>query len=355
MSAEPPVRGATATAEPAARPARRRRSLLRTLFYTVSTAIIVFAGFAVPLPLVETQPGTPSEIAPLVEIEGTEIHDLNGTTALLTVRQQELAVFPTIGVLLDGDRELRRLEDVYPPGIDRDDYLAGQRERFGRQFDVAAAVAARTAGVDVDLETAVVVVNVLPDSPADGVLERGDIVVAVDGEPLADAQDLAARTQAGTVGDVIGLTVLRDGEELELQAVLGTIPGEPGARLGVWIEDGVDLLRLPFEISLQEGTRIGGPSAGMMVAITVYDLLTEEDLLRGRTVVGTGTLGSDGTVGPVGGIPQKLQAAAELGADLVLVPQVQFGVAEARAPEGLTVVGVANLDEAIEVLRADTG
>lgn len=331
---------------------RRGPSLVRGAFYAISIAIILTAGFTVPLPFVETQPGEPTEIAPLVEIDGAEVTELNGSTSLLTIRNREQATIPVIAILLDEDRELRPIAEVFPPDLDRDDFLAGQRERFGRQFDVAAALGAQAAGVEVELATAVIVVNVAPNSPADGVLTRGDAIVAVDGEPLADAESLAAITQGAEEGQELRLTIVHGGEEREVVATLSSFAGSNGPRLGVIIEDAVDELRLPFDISLREDTRIGGPSAGLMVAVTVYDLLSDEDLLNGRTVHGTGSLGADGTVGPVGGIPQKLQAAADAGAELVLVPQLQLDDARAAAPEELTVIGVSTLDEALEVLRS---
>lgn len=331
---------------------RRGPSLVRGAFYAISVAIILTAGFTVPLPFVETQPGEPTEIAPLVEIDGTEVTELNGSTSLLTIRNREQATIPAIAILLDDDRQLRPTREVFPPELDREDYLAGQRERFARQFDVAAAVGAQAAGIEVELDTAVVVVNVVPDSPADGVLARGDTIIGVNGEPLADAEALGAITQDAQEGDELRLTIIHGGEERDVVATLRGFPGSDGPRLGVVIEDAVDELRLPFEITLREGVRIGGPSAGLMVAVTVYDLLSEEDLLRGRTVHGTGSLGADGTVGPVGGIPQKLQAAADAGADLVLVPQLRLDEARASAPDGLTVVAVATLDDALEVLRS---
>ena len=337
-------------AEPGA-PARRS-TLLRSAFYLVSTALIITAGFTVPLPYVETQPGTPTEIPPLVEIEGVELTELTGSTSLLTIRRRDQAVFPAMVVLLDGDRTLQRLDDVIPPGVDRDDYHAAQRERFRRQFEVAAAMGAQAAGIEVELVTAVAVVNVLADSPADGVLFPGDVITAVDGEPLEDAQHLQQITQAGAAGQELSLTVERGGEQQEVTATLGTIPGEDGPRLGVMIEDGVEELRLPFDVSLQEGTRIGGPSAGLMVALTVYDLLSDEDLLQGRVVVGTGSLGADGNVGPVGGVPEKMRAAAEYDADVVLVPQGQLSEAQQGAPDDLRIIGVRTLDEALDALRA---
>jgi Lon-like protease len=331
----------------------RPRSLPRTAFYSLSLALLVWAGFAVPLPFLEQVPGRPTAIPPLVEIDGAELTELTGETSLLTIFQEQRTILGSLPVLLDGDRELRPVEEVYPTDLDRSEYLAAERERFGRQFDLAAAVGAQAAGVEVELVTEVVVVDVLPGSPADGLLAPGDGVTAVDGEPLGSAEELQAITRTSEIGDELTLTVAHAGTTRDVTITLADVTGDGQARLGIAIETAVDELVLPFEVRLREGTRIGGPSAGMMVAVTVYDLLSDEDLLRGRSVMGTGTVDAAGRVGPVGGVPQKMRAAADAGADLVLVPALQLDVAREAAPEGLTVVGVRTLDEALQALRRD--
>lgn len=329
----------------------RRTSRLRTAFYALSTVIILVAGTVVPLPLVETVPGTTSEIPPLIEIEGTEVDELQGSTALLTIQRRQQPTLPAIVALLDPDRSLQRLDEVYPPDIDRDRLRELQREQFSRQFELAAAVGARAAGIAVEVITRVVVVNILPDSPADGLLEPGDVVLSADGRPLDGAEELQAITAGFAPGDELTLTISRDGQERQAVAQLAAAPDGEGARLGVAIETAVDELQLPIDITLAPGIRIGGPSAGMMIALTVYDLLADEDLLQGRRVVGTGTLSAGGVIGPVGGVAAKMTAAAEAGADLVLVPESQVDLALQAAPPGLTVVGVGTLDEAIAALR----
>jgi Lon-like protease len=159
--------------------------------------------------------------------------------------------------------------------------------------------------------------------------------------------------RAREAGDELTLTVRHAGGEREVTVTLAAFGGVDEPRLGVAIETAVDELRLPFEIALDPGVRIGGPSAGLMVALTIYDLLSAEDLLAGRTVVGTGSLDADGRVGPVGGVPEKMLAAAEFGADVVLVPALQFDEALTTAPEDLVVIGVGDLDEALDALRRD--
>jgi Lon-like protease len=330
----------------------RPRSWWRTAFYVASAALLGWAGLAVPLPYVEYLPGTPASIEPLLELEGVETTPLEGEAALLTVLLRQQPTLPALQAWLDDDRRLLDVHQVFPPGRDRDEFFRTERERFSRQFELAAAVGADAAGFGTELVTEVVIVDVPEGAPADGVLEPGDVVLEVDGDPIVAAEELQARARASDFGDRLELTVRRGGDTVEVTVQLGRIEVSEYPALGVYVQTAVDRVELPFDLRLADGTRIGGPSAGMMVAVTTYDLLSDEDLLGGRTVVGTGTIDADGRVGPVGGVPEKMLAAAAYGADLVLVPALQLDEALARAPEGLDVVGVATLDEALEAIRS---
>jgi Lon-like protease len=336
---------------PEGRTDRPRRSWWRAAFYAASAALLAWAALAVPLPYVEYLPGTPASIEPLLEFDGVETTPLAGETALLTVLLRQQPTVPAVRAWLDDDRRLIDAAQVFPPGTDRDEFFRSERERFGRQLELATAVGARTAGFEVELGTEVVILDVMPGAPADGRLQHGDVVLAVEGDPIVAAEELQAEARARDFGDELAMTVRRAGDRVGVTVELGRIAGSDFPSLGVFVQTAVDRVDLPFEVRLANGTRIGGPSAGMMVALTTYDLLTDEDLIDGRIVVGTGTIDADGRVGPVGGVPEKMVAAAAYGADLVLVPHLQLEDALSRAPEGLEVVGVATLDEAIDAVR----
>lgn len=330
----------------------RRSSMLRLAFYALSAALLAWAAVTIPLPFVEYFPGQPTSIAPLVEIDGIETTELNGDTALLTVLLRPRATASAIGALIDPRRSLIPAERVYVLGPDRETHLAAERERFNRQFDIAAAVGATAAGIEGELITEVVVLHVAPGSPAEGHLFPGDVVLEADGQPLVAAEELQAMTVAAEPGDLLNLTVQDDDGVRQVDVELDVFGDGDQVRLGVVIQTAVEDILLPFEVSLADDTRIGGPSAGMMVAITIYDLLSDEDLLRGRTVMGTGTIDADGRVGAIGGVPEKMRAAADAGADLVLVPERQLELAVGAAPDGLDVVGVEDFDDALTALRA---
>jgi Lon-like protease len=351
---------------------RQRRRTVRAAVYAASLALLLWAASVVPLPYTEFVPGEPTSIPPLLEVSGADTTELTGDTALLTVLLQSSTTRTALGALLDGDRRLRPTAEVVPEDVDRDEFLEQERRRFRRQFEVAAAVGAEAAGVDVTLGTVPLVIDVTPGGPADGLLRAGDVVRSIDGDPVDGAEQLQQRVREHAVGDTITVALERRDEPLEVEVTLEPLelpepPGgddqeapdveghedldeDPPPGMGIFIETVADRLELPFELELAE-TRIGGPSAGLMIALTVYDLFAEEDLLAGRTVHGTGSIDADGRVLPVGGVPEKMRAAAAAGADVVLVPGVLIDEALEAAPEELEVVGVDTFDEALTALR----
>jgi PDZ domain-containing protein len=324
---------------------------MRSALASAGAAVVAIAALSVPMPFVEYQPGAATPIEPLVEIEGADITPLEGETALLTVRLNRPSSVQLVAAALDDRRELLPLARVYPPGVDRQVQLIRERERFGRQFDVAAAVGAAAAGVPLEVITSVVVLEVAPDGPAAGRLIPGDVVLSIDGDPLTSGAALAERVRSSPAGVPILLRIDHQGVERDQPITPEVIAGSDAPRIGVVVQTAVDDLVLPIDIRLTPGIRIGGPSAGLMVGLTVYDLLAEEDLLRGRRVAGTGTLDVDGRVGAVGGVPEKTLAAIAAGYDVLLVPSADASAAQRLASGRITVIGAATLDEAIDRLR----
>ena len=105
----------------------------------------------------------------------------------------------------------------------------------------------------------------------------------------------------------------------------------------------------PFGVTIESGD-VGGPSAGLMWAVGLYDLLTPGDLTGGRTIAGTGSIDLEGEVGPIGGILDKVVAAREADADIMLVPRDNFDEVSGVDAGDLILISVSSLDEAIEAL-----
>ncbi len=341
---------AVAEASDPSKPASGRGRLLRTGGLLASIVLVVSAALLVPMPLVEAAPGGVTDIPPLIEV-GAPTSEVNGQVGLLTVRVDQPSMAETVRAWLDDDRTLRPHHEVVPPQLDHRSYLILQQDEFRRSFRVAAALGLRAAGYDVGITTAPQVAGVLPGGPADGRLRPGDVILAFEGQPVASTDDLKELAQEAGVGDELALEVRRDGTTVEVTVRADRVPGLAHPGMGITLQTLGQDIDLPIDVELVDQRDIGGPSAGLMVALTVYDLVADEDLLDGRRVVGTGTVDGTGTVGRIGSIREKTLTAIAAGADLMLVPASQAAQARDVAEGRVEVVGVQSLNDALEALR----
>jgi PDZ domain-containing protein len=123
--------------------------------------------------------------------------------------------------------------------------------------------------------------------------------------------------------------------------------GEP--RVGIVLRDLFP--ELPVKVTIETENNIGGPSAGLMFTLSIIDKLTAEDLTAGRRIAGTGAIDLDGRVGAVGGVAEKLIAVDRQGVDTFLIPAENCDSVRGRIPDGLRLVKVSTIKEALRFLR----
>lgn len=112
----------------------------------------------------------------------------------------------------------------------------------------------------------------------------------------------------------------------------------------------------PSDISISLA-KTGGPSGGLAFALGIVELLTPENILRGRSVASTGTIDAEGNVGGIGGVAEKILAAEKAGATLILVPTSNcqdLAPDVATIPKGIKVAAVSTLKEALTALNSAT-
>jgi PDZ domain-containing protein len=144
--------------------------------------------------------------------------------------------------------------------------------------------------------------------------------------------------------DEVEMVVDADGEIEDVAVTRHRCAGSERPLVGIEVVE-----PFPYDISFESGD-IGGPSAGLMWALGLYDLLTEGELTGGRVVAGTGTIDTTGAVGPIGGIEQKVEAAERAGAEVFLVPRENFHAAQGVADD-LQLVPVGSFEEALAYLE----
>lgn len=217
-------------------------------------------------------------------------------------------------------------------------------------FSELEAAAAALSEVGMPIEPAgAFIADLTEDAPAARELRPGDIITEVEGRPVRLLEDLAAALEEVEAGDPIALETLRQGRPRPV-TVTAVAPEGDRSALGIVA---VQYHRPPVEVSISADD-IGGPSAGLMFALFIYDQLVPEDLTGGRTIAGTGTIqtGPQGSarVGEVGSVELKVKGALRLGADVFLVPREELQRARREAGDRLEVVGVSTLRDAVDAL-----
>lgn len=237
------------------------------------------------------------------------------------------------------------IERVYPPNETVEE--VEQRTAEEMQLSQQDATAAALRALDIPVATETAVGSVLEGAPAQGKLEAGDVIISVDGTPAVSPDAVRDAVRAKQPGDTVTFVVRREGEELDVPVVTGPTPDEPDvAAVGI---SPVVAYAYPFTVEI-EVEDVGGPSAGLMFALGIYDKLTPGELNGGRFIAGTGEIDADGQVGAIGGIQQKLVAARDEGATVFLTPAGNCSEAVGAAPDGLQLVRVETLDDAVQAL-----
>lgn len=305
---------------------------------------------------VALEPGPVEDSLALITVTGAPVFPpTSGSLSLTTVAvQQRLGPVSWLRARTDRAVEVVPREQIYPAGVDQAEITERNALLMRDSQQVAAIVALETLGYELETSGALVI-NVQDDAVTDEI-EVDDVVVAVDDTPVRESTEAVEAIRARAPGDTVVLRLRGpSGAERTVEVELGVNPEDPNLPyVGVLLTTDVDL---PVDIAVDAGV-IGGPSAGMVFALSLLELLEPGDLLDGRVVAGTGTLARDGSVGSVGGVTQKLVGATspqgdEEPAEVFLVPRDNLEEA-LRAPVGaeVVVVPVGTLTEALDALSA---
>lgn len=315
-----------------------------------SLAILVAAVTRVHIPYVVLAPGPTRDVAKLTTIAANTYSSQGSfhVTTALVKDDDGIPLDVAIKAFLDDDETLLPREAIFPPDSTRKETdLRNAADMSESQLDAAVA-ALGLLGMEAAKEGAFVQ-DVSKDSKGRGTILPGDIIVSVEGKPVMARDDLGPAIQAHPIGTVVTMHVVRGDETKTISFPTIESPEAKGRPvLGITV---VQNYRLPFDVDIDAG-EIGGPSAGLVFALSIYDLLEPSDLTGGRRIAGTGVIRADGTVEAVGAVAQKTKGAIAARASVFVVPKGE--VAEAKkAADGtsLQVIGVSSLAEAIQLLR----
>jgi len=330
----------------------------KNIIYFVIVVVIAYFLATYQLPYYIQRPGSADALDPIVEVSGGS--NSKGDMHLVTVSGVQATPIQYVWAKLFPYNEILPIDQVFPEGITQDDYMHAQLQMMESSQEASTVVAYESAGEDISIEyNGVYVVSVVEGMPANGKLETGDIIIGIDGKEVKESDDLMSYINTKEENDAVTIDFIRNEKknsvDLSLQA-FDDNEDKVGIGISLVTDRKVDIDR-PVEFS---SGNIGGPSAGLMFSLEIYDQLTEEDLTKGYQISGTGEIDYNGNVLPIGGIDKKVVAADREGIDIFFAPNENgdadsnYQVAKEMAEEigtEMEIVPVDTFDEALTYLE----
>ena len=326
----------------------------------VLLCLMILGGSLMPVPYVIERPGPAIDVLgeyedeQILVIDGAESHPTDGELMMTTVSVDggpgyRVTPVEVVSSWFNRSQAVLPREAVFPAGQTREETVLTNSVAMSTSQQGAVAVALDELGIE--YEPVVMVGGVEQGAPADGVLEGGDVILSVNGSGAETVDGVRELVRTTAEGEDVQMQVRRGEEVLDLEVPTEQVDGAP--RMGIVPTAGYDF---PMDVQISVG-EIGGPSAGMMFSLSVYDELTPGALTGGHQIAGTGTMSADGDVGPIGGIRQKMVGAHESDAEFFLAPSENCDEVVDYEPEGLDVVAVSDFEDAVAASEtiADSG
>ncbi|WP_445526407.1 YlbL family protein [Streptomyces cyslabdanicus] len=346
---------------------RRTATMLAS---TLMLIALLCAGVLFPVPYSEMSPGpTVNTLGnhggePVLQISGRKTYPtdghLNMTTVRVTSADYHMNLVEAVYGWLAHDSKIVPHDTLYPDGKTEEQSTQENAEEFTQSQESAKVAALKELHIPV--QSWVIVSTVVKGTPAQGRLHAGDVIKAVDGTAVKQPSDVAKLVTKHEPGQDVVFTIVPAKEQAAAakQHKAATVTkdvtittaqsADAGAKRAiVGISAGTDHT-FPFEINIKLAD-VGGPSAGLMFALGIYDKLTPGSLTGGKFVAGTGTIDDGGTVGPIGGIEMKTVGARSKGARFFLTPAENCAAAAKDTPSGLTLVKVHTIGDALTALK----
>ena len=354
-----PGAAAWANLQSAPPPSAPRRSLSKKAWALLILSAVVVIGLAlaslIKVPVAILRPGPATDTLgkvdgkPVISIQGATTYPTDGQLLFTTVSLSGGPQYPVSAIewawtkLTDRDAQFYPESAFFQEGQTADEVQQESTAEMTGSQEIAQTVALRAAGFTVGEK--IQVAAVADDAPSGKVFHVGDILVTVNGKAMNRIEDPIDALQDVKAGSEVPVTVERGGHDISFNAKTGTRPDNGKAYLGIVPNP---KYTFPVKVTVNAGD-VGGPSAGTMFSLAIYDKLTTGSLTGGKSIAGTGTISEDGTVGPIGGVRQKMIGARNAGATYFLAPESDCDEVVGHVPSGLTVVKVATFDQA----RAD--
>lgn len=324
----------------------------------ITTILVAFSFYLLPYYI--SKPGMAKELQPIIEVEGG--YDETGSFMLTTVRMGRANIYSYLIAKYSKYHEIYPLDHIRSEDETEEEYSVRQLQLMDSSKTNAIEVAYKKAGLPVDYQyNGVYVLNVVPGMPAEGKLKPGDRIFKVDGQEFQTSDEFMDYISKKMIEENVTLTFERKQKVYQTSLKLERFKDEKNngkVGIGIGLVDDKELIVEP-DVTVHTD-EIGGPSAGFMFSLEIYNQLTEEDLTKGYKIAGTGTISRNGEIGEIGGIHQKVIAADKAGAEIFFAPnqngekESNYSVALKTAQDiktDMKIIPVDTFQQAVEYLE----
>lgn len=290
--------------------------------------LLLLIGFFLPLPFYLETPGTAEALNKFVTVDGKR-DQRKGRYMLTTVALQQARPLTYLWSKTQPFTEVISQADLMGDASSRT-YDQMQTYYMQSSINDAITVAYRRAGANYRQKyLGIYVMSVLANSKFKSKLAIGDTVTKIDGHTFKSAQQFINYVKRQRVGQKVTVTYMHKKQIRTTTQPLVKLPGTKRPGLGITLVDHSKVQTdIPVKVAVGD---IGGPSAGTMFTLEIYDQLTGGKLRRGRKIAGTGTMDTKGNVGAIGGIDKKVVAASHAGATIFFAPDDPVTKADKKA------------------------
>lgn len=305
--------------------------------------------FTIKLPYTIDAPGGYINVTKRIEIDNA--YQSDGSFNMAYVSEVRATIPTVLYALLNKNWDVSKNEDILLENETVEDLLFRNKLALKEANNNATIVAYTKAGLDYNIINQELYVAYV-DEEANTTLKVGDLIINVDGKDVTSKSEIGSIIETKKNGERIDFKVLNDNKEYERTAYIKKIDGEE--IIGIIIYEILELETNP-SIKIKTESSESGPSGGLMTSLAIYNSLVEEDITNGKTIVGTGTIDSEGNVGSIGGVKYKLLGAVRENAKIFIVPNGE-NYLEAidlknKNNYDIEIVGVSNFDEALAFLE----
>ncbi len=286
-------------------------------FGLLIVALLLSASVFLPIPYYIEKPGSTIDLKELITVNG-QTDEQPGSFSLTSVGIQRATLVTALKAKMSPFEDLISKEDLFGSASD-EEYERIQRYYMNSSQNSAIEQALKEADRPYTFEyKGVYVMGVVPESNFYGKISVGDTVTKVDGKRFENNQEFMDYVQSQKIGTEVAVTFIQDDQTRTEKGKLIELSTNKKAGIGITLVDHTEISskdKVEFHVD-----NIGGPSAGLMFTLEIYEQLTGKDLRKGKQIAGTGTIDSDGTVGRIGGIDKKVASASQQGVEIFFAP-----------------------------------